>query len=689
MKKFITFTLLVTMLLGTLSLFSCRKETPKDSPDDTSVASEGLTYQLDAQGNGYIVTGMGTCTDTRLVIPSTYNGLPVISIAKGAFQAKTPPVEEQPDSTKPDKNKKEKKEGLVLPARTLSIPTFLADLHLLADTLPDIEEESASSTPTEETPEANITEIVIPDSVMDIGDEAFYGCEALATFDVSNLINLIGTDAFKDTAYYLDEANWTGDALYLEEYLVEVRPTVSGEWTVREGTVNIASNAFEGCTGITAVSFPSSLRFVGNMAFFGCTGISEIDLAIPGIQVGNNAFEGCTALTTVKIATNDTPNAPPVKSNLGIRNDQVDEVFMPGGGTEFAFDPTADPELIYSATIGNCAFEDCTALTSVTLGSNIGHVGYGAFAGCTALTFMDLSMITANTPDVVVVTPGYNHRFHMSLMQVFSNCTSLKEVKLPQGIQWLSGTFEGCTALTEFTVPETVKGLKRTFIGCSSLKSITVPESVLALSETFTSCTSLSEITLPETLVKIGRDTFSGCDALRSVYVPDSVAEIGEQAFTNLHETASISLGKGIRRIDQNAICHVYAIIYRGTAAEWESIDRDGWGGLDPNEEPLDIICSDGTITNGSTLTPSMTGILLSDGTVYASYLGITVMIQANGQNTAISLSLSEVEAELTAKGAVDWRHVTAEDLLRLSTPQNFPLYAHIAQTARWHIPQS
>lgn len=44
--------------------------------------SEGLEYYV--TGNGYMVAGMGTCTDTELVIPATYSGLPVVSIGLGS-----------------------------------------------------------------------------------------------------------------------------------------------------------------------------------------------------------------------------------------------------------------------------------------------------------------------------------------------------------------------------------------------------------------------------------------------------------------------------------------------------------------------------------------------------------------------------------------------------------------------------
>ena len=273
----------------------------------------------------------------------------------------------------------------------------------------------------------------------------------------------------------------------------------------------------------------------------------------------------------------------------------------------------------------------------------------------------------------------------MSLQGLFDGCTSLEDVKLPKGIQWLDNTFCGCTSLKEFTVPNTVKGLNRTFSGCTSLTDITIPESVIALSQTFLGCTSLSDIKLHDKLVKIGRKTFSGCDSLMNVYVPDSVTEIGEFAFGG-NEFLNVSLGKGVKSIGKEAINYVYTITYRGTMKEWGQIAlHERWGGMSQEEDYADIICSDGTIVDGDTFVESMTGILLSDGTVYGRFLNVTVKSYPDSRDEIVSLTLAEIEAELKASGAEGWRYVSAVEIVELGNKD--VLYYRIKHMARYNKP--
>ena len=91
MKKLISFLLILTLLA--LSLVSCGDTTDDGDGKQESLAgrySRGLAYEVSATSpNECIITGIGSCTDTNIVIPSYINGMRVVGIADGAFSPKS------------------------------------------------------------------------------------------------------------------------------------------------------------------------------------------------------------------------------------------------------------------------------------------------------------------------------------------------------------------------------------------------------------------------------------------------------------------------------------------------------------------------------------------------------------------------------------------------------------------------
>ena len=74
------------VMLAAGILAACHK-LPAEQPDaNLPTPSEGLEYGINNDGQSYEVTGIGECEDTALVIPQTYNGLPVTSIGACAFE---------------------------------------------------------------------------------------------------------------------------------------------------------------------------------------------------------------------------------------------------------------------------------------------------------------------------------------------------------------------------------------------------------------------------------------------------------------------------------------------------------------------------------------------------------------------------------------------------------------------------
>ena len=143
-----------------------------------SIHTQGLSYTLNGDGVSYSVKGIGTATDTDIIIPSTYNGLPVTSIGYNAFK---------------DKNIR----SIVIPDSVTSIGSsaFRGCSSLTSVVIPDgvtfISDFAFSYC-------SSLTSVVIPDGVTSIGNFAFRNCYNLTSVVIGDGVTSIGYDAFRD-----------------------------------------------------------------------------------------------------------------------------------------------------------------------------------------------------------------------------------------------------------------------------------------------------------------------------------------------------------------------------------------------------------------------------------------------------------------------------------------------------------
>ena len=163
----------------------------------------------------------------------------------------------------------------------------------------------------------------------------------------------------------------------------------------------------------------------------------------------------------------------------------------------------AEYEGIPVKAIDNCAFENCTEITKVTIPESVVYIGTFAFGGCTAL--QEIAVPTS----VTELKDG-----------IFSGCTSLTKVTLHDGITTMGqSVFAGCTSLKTVKLPASIKAVPgQTFKGCTALETITVPQGVEKIQTfSFSGCTSLYEIIIPASVTRIEFKTFESCSALTSI----------------------------------------------------------------------------------------------------------------------------------------------------------------------------
>ena len=330
---------------------------------------------------------------------------------------------------------------------------------------------------------SGLTSVTIPNSVTSIGYQAFYGCSGLTSVTIPNSVTSIGSQAFRNTGYYNNTSNWTNDVLYIGNYLIEAKNTVSGNYSIKDGTKCIADYAFSYCSGLTSVEIPNSVTSIGGNAFSGCSGLTSVTIGNGVTSIGSYAFYECSGLTSVTIGNSVT-------------------------------------------SIGGSAFSRCSGLTSVTIGNSVTSIGDSAFRGCSGLTSVKIPNSVTSIGD-----------------WAFSGCSGLTSVTIGNSVTSIGeSAFSECWRLTSVEIPNSVTSIgDDAFYGCSGLTSVEIPNSVTSIGHgAFYECSKLTSVEIPNSVTSIARYTFYGCSRLTSVTIPNSVTSIGDYAFSGCSGLKSV-----------------------------------------------------------------------------------------------------------------------------------------------------
>ena len=167
-------------------------------------------------------------------------------------------------------------------------------------------------------------------------------------------------------------------------------------------------------------------------------------------------------------------------------------------------------------SIGENAFFDCSALTSIDIPSSVTSIGGDAFHYCDALK---------------TVTFGANSQLESIGNYAFSYCSKLTRIEIPSSVTSIGVyAFYGCSALKTVTFGENsqLESIgSYAFYNCSNLISIEIPSSVTSIGDSaFSNCSSLITITvLVETPPTIQTNTFRNVPNTTIYYVPDISVE--------------------------------------------------------------------------------------------------------------------------------------------------------------------
>ena len=438
--------------------------------------------------------------------------------------------------------------------------------------------------------QSNITKIIIPANVTKIEDYAFSACRKLTEITIENANIVIAKQAF-DGCDKVTTVTIPANAIeYIAQVVLKNVTITSGE--IKAGAfedcltltnvtiypdVVVKTDAFDGCTGITTLTAPTSALAVIPADKVDTLTINSIDA---DIEVGTmlaykdlkkliivadaaeHAIDDLATATTVTEASIPAwaiTKMPASLTKLTIASGVVaDRAELPKLKTLiFADGVTA---------IGDGVFADYITLTSVSLPETLTTIGNNAFSGCTALTTLDLSWVTTIGNEAFAGCTKLNRVTTTSLETIgdgaFSGCIALTSLNLPVANKIGAGAFDGCIKITKIVAPVVTEIGEGAFANCNALTDATVPAfAISAMPDSVTKLTVTSgkvvaeagaEVDLPnlETLIfadgvtEIGNNAFANYTALKSVTLPETLTVIGENAFAGCVALESINLSK-------------------------------------------------------------------------------------------------------------------------------------------------
>jgi len=232
------------------------------SQEEQETFSQGLNFEVSEDRTYFIVKDLGTCKDTKVVVPSTYQNLPVKEIGYGVFGGGS--------FVKPN----------VPRVSEVILPNSIVKIGHLAFGNNNY-----------------LTKIKFGNSITSIDDQAFINCDNIKEVHIPSVKKWCDIDFFASDS---SPFNASPEAkLYVNNSQITD--------LVINDVSNIKKYTFYGCGTIETLSVGSSVQTIGIGAFARCNKLTSVVIGesvtkIDGDLLLGNAFSNCDTLLSVKFA---------------------------------------------------------------------------------------------------------------------------------------------------------------------------------------------------------------------------------------------------------------------------------------------------------------------------------------------------------------------------------------------------
>lgn len=254
-----------------------------------------------------------------------------------------------------------------------------------------------------------IRSLIIPESVISFGNEAFRSCSVTKVINNSNLslpydfvynaevvynsselstingFQFHASDGSHSLINYIGDkkeitlpSSYNGESYNIGDYAFYCCDSLTSI-TIPEGVTSIGDHAFHGCGGVTSIILPESLTSIGEEAFASCQRLTSITIPASVTEIKDNAFSFCTGLTSITI---------PEHSRLASIGEYAFHFCL-------SLKNITIPEGVTS--IKRRVFNSCRRLTSITIPEGVTKIGEAAFSDCSTLTSITCCAVTPPT----------------------------------------------------------------------------------------------------------------------------------------------------------------------------------------------------------------------------------------------------------------------------------------------------
>ena len=347
------------------------------------------------------------------------------------------------------------------------------------------------------------------------------------------------------------------------------------------GLTSIPEQAFEGCTSLTRITLPYSVKNIGEKAFAGCNQLQKLGMSSNILSIakiyGEEAFSNINS-GTIDLTIDCVPGHPMIVDELFYGLSALKSVTLGDGITE----------------IGEKAFFVCGGLESVSMTTSVQNIGSNAFG----YTSDELSFQIDASSGSKAISDNLFKGIKMKYVTLddaitgigvsaFQNCSELTEVRIPSHVFVIKeAAFKECTHLNKVTMSTTLEFIEgeaftnnldmtfyieptatkttiggkysdgtsiTPFVNSLGLVAVEVMEGVTAIEKSaFSSSQSIWKVTLPSTVKTIGNNAFSG-SSISEIVLEEGLESIGWQAFCGCKNLVSVSIPSSVTYIDNGA----------------------------------------------------------------------------------------------------------------------------------------